>query len=41
MKEFTPIQVQRLKDMVGYYRYQLQPPTMRSQRLARLREELE
>ena len=41
MKEFTPIQIQRLKDMVGYYRYTLQPPAMRSQRLARLREELE
>ena len=22
MKEFTPIQIQRIKDMVGYYRYQ-------------------
>jgi Pregnancy-associated plasma protein-A len=41
MKEFTPIQVQRVKDMVGYYRYQLQPPVMRSQRLAKLRRELE
>lgn len=41
MKEFTPIQVQRVKDMVGYYRYQLQPRAMRSQRLAQLREELE
>lgn len=41
MKEFTPQQVQRVKDMVGYYRYELQPPGMRSNRLAQLREELE
>jgi hypothetical protein len=41
MKEFTPQQIQRVKDMVGYYRYQLQPPAMRSQRLAQLRKELE
>ncbi len=41
MKQFTPLQFQRIKDMVGYYRYQLQPAVHRSALLERLREELE
>jgi hypothetical protein len=41
MKQFTPLQFQRIKDMVGYYRYQLQPAVRRSALLERLREELE
>jgi hypothetical protein len=41
MKEFTPLQVQRAKDMVGYYRYQLQPQARRSAKLEQLRNELE
>jgi hypothetical protein len=41
MKQFTPLQVQRMKDMVGYYRYTLQPPATRSALLARLRKELD
>ena len=41
MKQFTPLQVQRMKDMVGYYRYTLKPQTQRSALLTRLREELD
>jgi hypothetical protein len=41
MKQFTPLQVQRMKDMVGYYRYALQPAVTRSALLARLRKELD
>jgi hypothetical protein len=41
MRQFTPLQFQRIKDMVGYYRYQLQPAVHRSALLERLREELE
>jgi hypothetical protein len=40
-KQFTPLQFQRIKDMVGYYRYQMQPAGNRSALLERLREELE
>ena len=41
MKQFTPMQYQRMKDMVGYYRYQLNPLTMRSALLKQVRESLE
>jgi hypothetical protein len=41
MKQFTPLQVQRMKDMIGYYRFALQPAVTRSALLARLREELD
>src|ERR1700687_1479885 len=41
MKQFTPLQVQRMKDMVVYYRYSLQPAVTRSALLARLRKELD
>ncbi len=41
MKEFTPLQVQRVKDMVGYYRYQLQPQVRRSAKLEQIRKEIE
>lgn len=41
MKQFTPIQYQRMKDMVGYYRYQLNPLTQRSSLLAQIRESIE
>jgi hypothetical protein len=41
MKHFTPMQYQRIKDMVGYYRYQLNPLTQRSSLLAQIRESIE
>ena len=41
MKQFTPLQVQRMKDMVGYNRYAMNPQTQRSALLTRLREELD
>ena len=37
MKHFTPQQVQRVKDMVGYYRYKLSPQTSRSSLLEQIR----
>jgi hypothetical protein len=41
MTEFTPDQYQRIKDMVGYYRYQLSPLTSRSALLAEIRKSIE
>ena len=41
MKHFTQIQYQRMRDMVGYYRYQLNPQTMRSALLKQIRESIE
>jgi len=41
MKHFTPLQIQRVKDMVGYYRYQLSPLTNRSALLEQIRKSLE
>jgi hypothetical protein len=41
MKHFTPMQYQRIKDMVGYYRYQLNPLTQRSSLLAQIRNSIE
>ena len=41
MKHFTPMQYQRVKDMVGYYRYQLSPQTSRSSLLAQIRQSIE
>jgi hypothetical protein len=41
MKQFTSMQYQRMKDMVGYYRYQLSPLTMRSALLKQVRESIE
>jgi Pregnancy-associated plasma protein-A len=41
MKEFTQMQYQRMKDMVGYYRYRLNPQTMRSSLLAQIRQSIE
>jgi Pregnancy-associated plasma protein-A len=41
MKHFTPMQYQRIKDMVGYYRYQLSPQTSRSALLAQIRKSIE
>jgi hypothetical protein len=41
MRQFTPMQYQRIKDMVGYYRYKLSPVTTRSSLLAQIRESLE
>lgn len=41
MKHFTPLQYQRVKDMVGYYRYQLSPQTSRSALLAQIRKSIE
>ena len=41
MKHFTPVQYQRIKDMVGYYRYQLNPLTQRSSLLAQIRSSIE
>ena len=38
MKVFSRQQVGRIKDMVGYYRYQLNPQTARSTRLQQVRE---
>jgi hypothetical protein len=37
MNHFTPQQVARIKEMVGFYRYELTPQTMRSQKLAAVR----
>jgi hypothetical protein len=41
MKHFTPIQYQRMKDMVGYYRSQLNPRTSRSSLLEQVRKSIE
>jgi hypothetical protein len=41
MKQFTPQQYQRIKDMVGYYRSQLNPLTMRSALLEQIRKSVE
>jgi hypothetical protein len=41
MKQFTPLQYQRIKDMVGYYRYQLSPQASRSALLAQIRKNIE
>lgn len=41
MKHFTPLQYQRMKDMVGYYRYQLSPQTSRSALLEQIRKSIE
>ena len=38
---FTPQQFQRVRDMVGYYRYKLNPQTARSSQLEQLRATLE
>jgi hypothetical protein len=41
MKHFTPMQYQRMKDMVGYYRSQLNPLTSRSSQLEQIRKSIE
>jgi Pregnancy-associated plasma protein-A len=41
MKQFTPMQYQRMKDMVGYYRYKLSPQTARSALLEQIRKSIE
>jgi Pregnancy-associated plasma protein-A len=41
MKQFTPMQYQRMKDMVGYYRYKLSPHTARSSLLEQIRKSIE
>jgi hypothetical protein len=41
MKHFTKQQIQRARDMVGYYRYKLSPQTARSSQLEQLRATLE
>jgi hypothetical protein len=41
MKQFSPMQYNRIKDMVGYYRYQLSPLTSRSALLDQIRKSLE
>jgi Pregnancy-associated plasma protein-A len=41
MKHFTPLQYQRIKDMVGYYRYKLNPQTNRSALLEQIRKSIE
>ena len=41
MKHFTPQQFQRVRDMVGYYRYKLNQQTARSSQLEQLRATLE
>jgi hypothetical protein len=41
MKQFTPMQYTRIKEMVGYYRYQLSPQTSRSALLAQIRASIE
>ncbi len=41
MKHFTPMQYQRIKDMVGYYRYKLSPQTSRSALLEQIRKSIE
>ncbi len=41
MKHFTPQQIQRVKDMVGYYRFKLSPQTSRSSLLEQIRQSIE
>jgi pregnancy-associated plasma protein-A len=41
MKHFTPMQYQRIKDMVGYYRPKLNPQTSRSALLEQVRKSVE
>ena len=41
MKQFTPMQYQRMKDMVGYYRFKLNPQTARSTLLEQVRNSIE
>jgi Pregnancy-associated plasma protein-A len=41
MKHFTPQQIQRVRDMVGYYRYKLSPQTSRSSLLEQIRQSIE
>ncbi len=41
MKHFTPMQYQRIKDMVGYYRSKLNPQTSRSALLDQVRKSVE
>ncbi len=41
MKHFTPLQYQRMKDMVSYYRYKLSPQTSRSSLLEQIRKSIE
>jgi hypothetical protein len=41
MKHFTPMQYQRMKDMVGYYRFKLNPLTSRSSQLEQIRNSIE
>jgi hypothetical protein len=41
MKQFTPMQYQRVKDMVGYYRSKLNPQTSRSALLEQVRKSVE
>ncbi len=41
MKHFTPQQFQRVRDMVGYYRYKLSPQTARSSLLEQIRQSIE
>jgi hypothetical protein len=41
MQHFTPMQYQRMKDMVGYHRYQLNPLTSRSSQLEQIRKSIE
>lgn len=41
MKLFTPLQYRRIRDMLGYYRYELNALTSRSALLARIRASLE
>ncbi|HXG79638.1 MAG TPA: zinc metalloprotease [Methyloceanibacter sp.] len=41
MKEFTPIQYQRIKDMLGYHRPELNPLTRRSALLEQIRKSIE
>jgi hypothetical protein len=41
MKHFTPMQLQRVRDMIGYYRFKLNPQTARSSQLEQIRESIE
>ena len=41
MKHFTPQQLQRIRDMVGYYRFELNPQTSRSSLLEQVRKSVE
>ena len=41
MKHFTPQQIQRVRDMAGYYRYKLSPQTSRSSLLEQIRQSIE